>query len=285
MDEMEQTIEKAWPDYSNPPVVETVLGVQFKRMPSLRNVHLGAFWASLGGEWPAVLDAPPLEPQFEVFSEEARWAKDMAIRFSNDLSVRTQMKNAEGDRMIQVQNGRLHLNWLGQEHPRTYPRYAKVREEFSNIVCKFSSFLKSRGLGEMTPDQWEITYVNVIPKGTIWSTPSDWTFFKLLGPLPIINGVANGETFSGEWHFEIPDKIGRLHINWIHGVTKSKATSTDSEFVRLTLTARGKLIGDENSPDRVLSGLDVGHKSIVNSFRELMSSEANRYWGLKNANA
>ena len=41
------------PDYEHPPVVETVIGVQFDSLPELRNAHLGAFWKTVldTGEW------------------------------------------------------------------------------------------------------------------------------------------------------------------------------------------------------------------------------------------
>jgi hypothetical protein len=41
------TEEATFPDYERPPVVETVLGVQFDPLPDLCNAHLGAFWGTL----------------------------------------------------------------------------------------------------------------------------------------------------------------------------------------------------------------------------------------------
>lgn len=62
------------PDYENPPVVETILGMQFDRLPALKNAYLGVFWKTLGqDEWPDVSDAPALEMQFERFTEAAQW--------------------------------------------------------------------------------------------------------------------------------------------------------------------------------------------------------------------
>ena len=70
-------------DYENPPVVESVLGVQFERLRGFKNAHLGAFWTTLDKkEWPVVADAPPLPPQFERFTESAKWAKGLQIQFS-----------------------------------------------------------------------------------------------------------------------------------------------------------------------------------------------------------
>lgn len=114
------------PDYDNPPVVETVLGVQFDRLPGFKNGHLGAFWKSLDAdEWPVVQDVPPLSPQFERFDKSANWAQGIQLQLTQDPACRLQIKNKDGDRMIQLQNNRLHFNWLGEGGGR-YPRYDRV---------------------------------------------------------------------------------------------------------------------------------------------------------------
>ncbi len=68
--------------------------------------------------------------------------------------------------MIQVQNGRLHLNWLGRGQ---YPRYATIRPEFDQALAAFTAFVADEDLGEIRANQREITYVNQIPKGPLWS--------------------------------------------------------------------------------------------------------------------
>jgi hypothetical protein len=67
------------PSYLRPPVVETILGVQFKPLRGLQNAHLGAFWKTLGDEWPTVADAPPLEPQFERFDAGGMWPDGRSV--------------------------------------------------------------------------------------------------------------------------------------------------------------------------------------------------------------
>jgi uncharacterized protein (TIGR04255 family) len=266
------------PDYANPPVVETILGVQFDRLPAFRNAHLGAFWKSLAAEdWPTASDAPPLQPQFERFDEAARWGTPPQIQLTQVQAGRMQLTSQSGDRMIQLQNGRLHYNWMGQEAD-TYARYVNVRAGFEDALNRFLSFTKAEGVGEFRPNQWEITYLNHILKGTIWSTPADWNFFRPLAGVPSLEGVAKGESFNGEWHFIIPEKRGRLHIQWRHGV---KSGEEEQEIIVLTLTARGP-VGTADTAG-VLDGIDAGHDAIVRAFATLMSTSANEYWGLKNA--
>ena len=267
-------------NYDRPPVVETVLGVQFERLTGFCNAHLGAFWEVLNeeGEWPFVTDAPPLPSQFERFTPEARWGKGLHLQLSQDPSARLQIKNRDGDRMIQLQNNRLHFNWLG-EHGGRYPRYELVRKGFAQALEHFLQFVKKKEeLGPFCANQWEVTYLNHIPKGTVWNTPQDWQFFSLLRSVPTIDGLIEGESFSGEWHFVIPDKRGRLHLRWQHDL---QPEPEEGELIALTLTARGPLENVKSDTDRILEGIDLGRKTIVESFAKLMSEEANRYWGWK----
>jgi uncharacterized protein (TIGR04255 family) len=269
------------PDYERPPIVETVLGVQFDALPEFKNAHLGAFWKSLEPEgWPSVYDAPPLEPQFERFSETGGWSKSsVELRLAQTMPSRLQIKNEPGDQMIQVQNGRLHFNWLGQAGGQ-YPRWPEVREGFSDTLSHFIEFVSLEQLGDFHANQWEVTYLNHIPKGSVWLTPDDWGFFNLLSRGPKVHDLIQAESFSGTWQFIIPEKRGRLHIQWQHGL---RTQPQEEEVVILTLTARGPLPQGPDGFGAILQGLDLGHETIVRSFAIMMTDPANEHWGLKHA--
>ncbi len=179
-----------------------------------------------------------------------------------------------------MQNGRIHFNWLGQGGEK-YPRYAKVREEFSSILERFFTFVAGQHLGDIRPNQWEVIYLNHISMGTVWKTPRDWGFFKPLGTVPTFEHLIEGESFGGAWHFVIPRDRGRLHVEWQHA---KKSKPDPKETVVLTFTARGPLAENTNGIEAVLQSVDLGHDIIVRSFANLMSEDANKFWGLKHAN-
>ncbi len=269
------------PDYANPPVVETILGVQFEPLPDFRNAHLGAFWKTLNqNEWPKVADAPPLESQVERFSEQMEWGR-MAFQFklAQDMPNRLQVSNKDGDRMIQVQNGRLHFNWLGKAGG-PYPHYGPVRDGFDWLLGQFSDYIAREKLGDLRPNQWEVTYLNHIPKGTVWKTVADWHFFSPLGAVPSVSELIEAESFGGEWHYIIPEKRGRLHVRWQHSQRQEPKLE---EIIVLNLTARGPVEDEKAGLTAALTGLDLGHDVIVRSFKDFMSKDASDYWGLKNA--
>lgn len=263
------------PSYERPPVVETILGVQFSPLPKLTSAHLGAYWASLGDEWPTTEDVPSLEPVFETFDLANNWAKvGGRLRARQHFPIRTRFRNADGNRMIQVQNGRFIYNWLApKKFP--YPGYEAIREEFLTQFRQFVVFLTSTGMGLPKAEQWEITYLNHIPKGTVWNNPGDWSFFRPLNP--DFNRLSAGtlESINGEWHYEIIPRKGRLHVTWSHSLREDN----QQELIVLNLTARGPCAASLSDAEIAMNGLDLGHTTIVTSFAELMTDEANQYWG------
>lgn len=271
----------ARPSYERPPVVETVLGLQFDRLVALTNAHLGVFWKSLDRQrWPIIEDATPLPNQFERFEDAARWGAGFQVQLSDDPAARCRIKNRNGDRMVQLQNTRLHLNWIGDSGGE-YPRHETMLAEFATAFRSFSEFVNDENVGRVKPNQWEITYVNHIPQGTVWKAPEDWSFFKLMGS-PTTVSLARSESFNGEWHLLIPEDLGRLHIQWQHAKKPSGEPNAD-DFIRLVFTARGPLKPNDDPFDSVLAGLNLGRDVIVTSFHDLVSKEANDYWGLQHA--
>ncbi len=276
-------IKEPLPDYSNPPVVEVILGVQFERLANFRNAHLGAFWKSLDRKaWSKVADAPLLAPQFETFQPGVNWSKGVRVQLTQEPACRIQITNSDADRMIQVQNSRLHLNWLGRDGG-SYPRFESVKQEFFKVFHDFTEFVTVNELGELRPNQWEITYLNHIPRGSVWEAPAEWNFFKPIAVAPKLNELVKEESFSGEWHYVIPQNRGRLHIEWRHAVKPTPESSPDEELIQLTLTGRGPIEMSDTMDDSISTGFGLGHSVIVCTFKNLMSDKANKFWGLKNA--
>lgn len=268
------------PSFKSPPVVETVLGVQFAPLANLNVAHLGAFWDSHLKDWPGVEEVPALQPQFENFGEETAWLPpQLNIRLSTSPDVRLRIRNVDNTRMVQIQNGRLHYNWLGGHGGEEYPRYRLIRPDFEEVLGNFVEFLRERNLGDLKPDQWEITYVNHIPKGTVWNSEREWgeVFTPINTDIPPANTILSG--MSGKWHFDIPERKGRLHVELSHG-KQPKPEGTTPELIVLKLTARGTAASIQEKEPSLYSGLDLGHKVIVQGFHDLTSKTAHDYWGI-----
>jgi hypothetical protein len=213
-------------------------------------------------------------PQFERFNDSAKWGQ-LQFRIGDVHSNRMQLRNQLKDRMLQFQNDRFHLNWLG-ESGETYPRFEAISNDFFEYLSRFGEYLKSASLGEIKPNQWEVTYLNQIPKNTVWSEPKDWSFFRPFGNVSVLDGIVDAESFGGEWHYTLPKQSGRLHVSWQHG--EKAVGPAVLPVVTVTLTARGPVAAASDLKSRI----NIGRSVIVRSFERLMSDSANNFWGLKN---
>ncbi len=273
------------PYFERAPVVERVLGVQFQPIPGFHTGLLGAFWKSLGDQWPSVSDAHVIESQYVGFDVDRFWGMpSVSLRLVETPPCRLQMLNRQGDRMIQLQNGRFHLNWKGASGVG-YPRYPQIRLEFDQHFDLLLKFLRSELNVSPTIELWEVTYLNHLPRSTVWDDPSDWQ--SLFPPLAqpsaaVMESASNGEaglsleTFGGTWQYEISPKKGRLHIELRHG--RHERADAD-ELLVLALTARGMLQG--STTDEIHQGLDLGRFVIAHAFKSITSEKAHAYWGLK----
>jgi hypothetical protein len=174
--------------------------------------------------------------------------------------------------MVQVQNGKLLYHWIGSGDD--YPRFARVRTEFDELVGQLTAFVGTSNLGVFRPNQWEVSYINHMPRGTVWDTPADWSALLRIAPqpLPDPDAMVALESVQGQWHYEIRPQRGRLHVGLVHG--RSPGPEVDRELLVLTLTARGPI----PASGAVGDGIQLGHDVIVHTFASLTSDAARLHW-------
>jgi uncharacterized protein (TIGR04255 family) len=264
-----------YPNFDNPPLIETILGVQFGEIAGLTSAHFGWYWREfLDKSWNKTQEAIRLPDQFETFGDQT-WKMPVTQLTASIAPApdRLQFINAEDDRVIQIQNTRFLYNWRKKES--VYPRFHELYPEFTSKLADFRKFLGAASLEDLSLNQWEVTYVNHIPKGALWNTPEDW--HKILpGLMPMLwkSVETKVETESGELRFEIVPQRGRLHVSVQHG----RRQDPDGEVLVLQLTARGPLSPTEQAltPDE---SFELGHRVLVQTFAGIASPEALTYWG------
>ncbi len=256
--------------FNSPPVVEVVLGVQFRALPGFSTAHAGWFWKQfLDSNWVKAKDAPRLDDQLERFGTEIFVAAPPIQFRPGDTPERMQLFHADDQRMIQLQDTRFIYNW--RKRQGDYPTYEGLLPEFRRCYGRFYEFVQHAGLGELSLNQWEIVYVNQIAPGELWTTPNDWPriFPQFYVPGAGVPGQSFG-TFGGEWHQVLGDNQGRLRISLKHGKTPPRGT----ELLILTFTARGPVTGKD--PEQ---GFALGHDAVVNNFLSMTAESAHKAWG------
>lgn len=266
---------KDLPEFEHPPVVEVALGVQFEPVPKLDGPAIARFWfEEARARFPEWLEAPALPPAIEWFGIPGQPRGVMFRLGQGALSNRSVFQDTSQAGLLQLQQDRIVRNWRKVGTGVAYPRYESIRASFATELLQFRQFLSQHKLGELVPNQCEVTYVNHIPAEDV----------NRLGEVGGILAPWSGK-FSDGWltapetvevasHHRITmdgTPIGRLHISLQPGYS-----GTDAIFV-LTLTARGRPSGPTDAD--VLTFLDIGREQIVRGFTSVTSTDMHAKWG------
>ncbi len=267
--------EQKLPEFANPPVIETLIGVQFDPIDKLTIPLLGYFWGKVRDQYPTCDIKPALGPIVEEFGSAIKPPK---IQFSLEEipSVRFWFVTSEKTRLLQIQNDRFIHNWRKVQSSDEYPRFSSVRSTFEKEWLRFSHFLEEEKIDMPVVNQCEVTYVNHIEPGTAWKKTgeiekviSHWSSVQVAGFLP------EPEIVNIHTRFLLPDSKGRLYIVLEPAIRRRDVR----EVLQLNLTVRGK--PDTSKLEDILSFFDLGHEWLVRGFTDFTTKEMHKLWGIR----
>jgi uncharacterized protein (TIGR04255 family) len=261
------------PDFENPPVVETVLSVQFETLIQMRAAHLGLIWQEFRDRFRRTEERPPLEPVFEKSPQQNKPRLGVQLQALENIPVpRCWFLNQEGTELMQVQPDRFIKNWRKVGEGDLYPRYEKVRAAFEADFARFRALLAAQELGSPRVNQCEVTYVNHIVAGEGWENYSEVDkVFRVWQQPPEHSLPGRAEDVTWHARFPITGTDGKL-LGRLHAVVQPAVRITDDRpmFV-FNLTARGQ-VGDS------LDFFDLGREWVVRSFAEMTTEKMHRIW-------
>ncbi len=267
--------KRTLPDYQAPPVIETVLGVQFKPLNTFLIPHFGLFWEKIRSEYPKFEVKPPLASVIEGFEREKNPKKGPTFSIVQGIPVlRCWFKDVTENQLIQVQNDRFIINWRQQTGEERYPHYHKIQPKFIAEWEKFCEFLKSEEIGSPEIVQCEMTYVNhfelkreIENIGNISKVLSFWSDLVSPGPL------TTPESVNFSIRYRMPEEKGRLYVS-----LDPKVRFRDGkEVLQLNLTARGNPGSSEL--EKICEWFGLGHEWIVQGFTQLTTTTMHELWG------
>jgi uncharacterized protein (TIGR04255 family) len=273
---MTQSSRPAIPDFARPPVTEVVLSLQFGATPAFRSVHAGLFWNSVRSEYPKVSEQAPLQPVFETFGGAPTVVPPFQIQtFTSPPMLRYWFETEDGQHLIQLQQDRILRNWRQQTTEIQYPRYEKLRDLFKMDVSKLEELFRTERLGDLRPNQCEITYINTIqlPKVNVQEHLDQIT--------PLWAGSTSDlRSFDAEYTTIQTKRIlrredapyGRIYVSF----TPVLRARDYSPAVQLDITARGRPVAET-----VASAFDLlGEErvEIVRVFAEVTTKEMHKVW-------
>jgi len=268
------------PDFANPPVIEVALSVQFEPLSRFRVAHFGLLWSEFRRQFPRTEEHPARPLAIEHFG--ICRAPKIDVRLELALPVpQCRFLNESGTELIQIQRDRFVHNWRKVGAGDEYPRYESVKQRFEEELGTFCQFLAREDIGELVPNQCEVTYVNHIVSGAGWQRHGD------LGEVMPIWAGRYSDTFLPEpeniglgFRYIIPgadsNPLGRLLVS----VDSAYRADDDRPIYVLVLTARGGPIGE--GIEGALGFLDVGREWIVRGFTSVTSPRMHEIWGRRN---
>jgi uncharacterized protein (TIGR04255 family) len=263
------------PDFEDPPLIEVVHGVQFRPL-NLSVVHPGQFYQRIANRYPQVQAREPLAPVREVFGP-ASFMQGLRLEMAPPAEMpRAWFVSADNANIVQVQKDRLLFNWRFIENGASYPRFAAMKAEFGRLYTEMENFAASASLGDVAPDQVEITYISHFSaKDGDGNPPNPASVLRIWS-----------DTLGPEWSHPLEDVSfsARYQIVGSTGAPIGRLYATlatlfqppGRRLLQLELTARGA----PQSPDwnGVAIFLDIAHDHIVRCFAGITTPAAHAAW-------
>lgn len=264
------------PDYTSPPVTEVALGVQFNGIGGFLAPHFGVVWERFRDEFPVIEERPPIPASFETFGQNPTLP---LIEFQVVASpmLRVFFINRENTQLLQVQRDRFVHNWRKTGEGDKYPRFERMIETFRASFQGFIDVVNALGLGPVTANQCEVTYLNQIPMqpGETASAAFDRLFGHFIMPL-VLEDLQRPEDgrFSLRYIIRGPQEapVGRLHI-----AAEPALRADGVPIVHLSLVARGRPTTPD--PGGTVEFLTLGRRHIVRAFSKVTSKKMQEAWG------
>jgi len=269
------------PDFRNPPLVETVLSLQFEPIEGLTAAHVGLLWQRFRKDLPLIEEYAPLAPVVETFGPPSPPQAQVTIE-ERPPAPRLWFLNEAKSELIQVQSDRFIQNWRRTAKDQPYPRFEPIREKFRQEVSVFEQFLKDEGFQPLQVNQCEVTYVNHIEPGAVWESHGQLEkVVRVWAGIPDPAFLPEPENAAATFRFIMRDEtrapLGRLHV-----VVQPAWRKTDNvPILTLNLTARGAPLSE--GIDGAFAFFDLGREWIVKGFADLTTPEMHTAWGRSDA--
>jgi uncharacterized protein (TIGR04255 family) len=257
------------PKYKKPPVVETVLGVQFAPLTSFTIPHFGLFWSTVRDDYPRHEMKPPLGTVVENLARPPVPDR-VSIKFVAEPEARCWFLNTSGTELLQLQRDRFVRNWRKVTGSEDYPSYDALKPRFVRDWSRLLGFLEREELGRPQVNQCEVTYINHLSVD-VETLGEAHRFARGVAPLSG-DFLPVPETTQLQVRYPMGDKRGRLHIAVHPGVRFDDRRPV----LQLGLTARGA--PTSSRLDDILSWFDVGHEWVVRGFTDFTRREMHALW-------
>ena len=259
------------PSFRRPPVVETVLTVQFEPLPGFLPVHLIDWFQTNRGTYPQFLLEHRLRPI--VLPARLRGGTTPPRPALSD-AARVVARSEDGSWAVQFQADRLAVNWRGPGETEPYPRFEQAAKRFAEVWGTFLEFARAKTLGRVRPNVGEVNYLNLIPPPPGVPAGEDFARVLCLVPPNQPSGITPLPPAAGcdlNRVFEFPQESGRGR----RLLTEARLTTRGGGVDRQTLFKLTAQVTMDGGPE-VASGLSAAHDLVVRGFVALTDGDVRR---------
>jgi uncharacterized protein (TIGR04255 family) len=251
--------------FDEPPISEVVLGQVFVNRPDFLVPHYGQFWELLRDQYPKCSHASP------IVDAPGQFHQDPA---SGAWLPRVWFVGIDDTRLVQVQQDRLYVNWRQTDKAETYIRFPAIESEFHRVWSIFEPFVARTTGQPLQTTRLDLTYINIIPKNTHWSTMGDLgVVLRDFGWQPGPRLLPKPSGFAGQYEFNI-DGNTKLLVR----INSARRVFDNADVLRLELTAQGL---NQTGEARV-KWIAAAHDLIVGGFKDLTTKLMHKeVWKLK----
>jgi uncharacterized protein (TIGR04255 family) len=258
---------KSHPDFENPPVIETVLGTEFRPLQRWQIPHFGLFWSWIRDEYPYVEEQPPLGGGLPTNE-----AGDFILQLAAP-DVRCWYLEQQRARLLQVQRDRFIHNWRKRPESTEYPRYEPaIRPTFQREWIRFTDFLGAEKLGRPEVVRCEVTYINHFERGREWESPADLADVLSFLRRPESQFLPPFSPGKATLSFDMSREGGTLELDVVRAIRNSDAM----EIFQLSLSAKGKPRSSEIKD--MMSWFDLGRGWVVDAFVDVTTPRMHKLW-------
>jgi uncharacterized protein (TIGR04255 family) len=253
--------------YTNPPIVESVLGVEFSEPIKGWNLgHYGMFWQRVREKYPTLEVNQPLTDESGLFLT------------AEPILPRCWYVAPASDRLVQIQPDRFIVNWRRrpQGANEEYPHYPANRDIFLTEWNAFTDFLASEKLTLPAVKRCEVTYVNQIDQGQGWENSGD-----LEDVFTCWKGKSDDPLFSRPEHVSF-NLAYMVHERVVLNCQLSPTIRIDTgkQSLRFNLTAKVEPQPEvTGTVEGILSALDECRYAVVKGFESLTTVPIQQFWG------
>jgi uncharacterized protein (TIGR04255 family) len=271
-------VTRSFPDYTDPPVIEVVCGINFLPLEKFKAIHIGLFWERLKAEFPETQEHSPLTSTIEQFAVPPPPPVTDVQLLQTPPLPRVWFLDKPGNGIVQVQRDAFLHNWRKLDPKDKYPRFRVVVSDFKKQFEIFRKFAAEFSLGEIAPLQCELTYVNHISENPFWSANSH------VGALfPDFAWRRDDKRFLPGYEgatirvpFRLPNNAGRLYTSIQTGFRRAD----NSPVLVLEMKCRGMPV--DTSLNGIWGWFELAHEWIVRGFADLTDAKAQKeLWGFK----